>query len=174
MAKFLSSALAVKKTLRCDRKTLWQRKKMKMYADKRANAKPSPIREGDTVLLRQEKKNKLSTPFEGIPYTVFQKKGSMVTAERTTDGRMVTRNTKDFKSCPPSTKETTQATLSDKASDAIVAAKPPSTVNVAEQTSETPQPTRVPPSPHPPSAEEPRYPRRERHKPARFKDYVCG
>ena len=142
-----------------------------MYADKRANAKPSPIREGDTVL---EKKNKLSTPFEGIPYTVFQKKGSMVTAERTTDGRMVTRNTKDFKSCPPSTKETTQATLSDKAGDTIVAAKPPSTVNVAEQTSEMPQPTRVPPSPHPPSAEEPRYPRRERHKPARFKDYVCG
>ena len=28
--------------------------------------------------------------------------------------------------------------------------------------------------PHPPSAEEPRYPRRERRKPARFKDYVCG
>ena len=105
---------------------------MKMYADKRANAKPSSIREGDTVLLHREKKNKLSTPFEGIPYTVFQKKGSMVTAERTTDGRMVTRNTKDFKSGPPSTKETTQATLSDEAGDAIVAAKPPSTVDVAE------------------------------------------
>ena len=109
-----------------------------MYADKRANAKPSPNREGDIVLLRQEKKNKLSTLFEGIPYTVFQKKGSMVTAERTTDGRMVTRNTKDFKSCPPSSKETTQATLADKADDAIVAAKPPSTVDVAEQTSEMP------------------------------------
>ncbi|KAK2549443.1 hypothetical protein P5673_030118 [Acropora cervicornis] len=79
-----------------------------MYADKRANAKPSLMREGDTVWLRQEKKNKLSTPFEGIPYTVFQKKGSMVTAKRTTDGRMVTRNTKDFKSCPPSKKEATQ------------------------------------------------------------------
>jgi len=59
------------------------KQKVKMYCDKRANAKPSPIREGDTVLLRQEKKNKLSTPFEGIPYPVFQKKGSMVTAERT-------------------------------------------------------------------------------------------
>ena len=151
---------------------------MKMYADKRARAKPSPIREGDTVLLRQEKKNKLSTPFEGIPYTVFQKKGSMVTAERATDGRIVTRNTKDFKSCPPSTKETTQAALGDKADDAIVAAKPPSTVDVAEQASEMPQPaSAVPenvPPPHPPSAEERRYPRRERHRPARFKDYVCG
>ena len=80
----------------------------------------------------------------------------------------------DFKSCPPSTRETTQATLVDNADDAIVAAKPPSTVDVAEQTSEMPQPTSAVPSPHPPSAEEPRYPRRERHKPARFKDCVCG
>ena len=119
------------------------KQKMKIYADQRANAKPSPIREGDMVLLHQEKKNKLSTPFEGIPYTVFQKKGRMVTAERTTDGRMVTRNTKDFKSCPSSTKETTQATLSDKADDAIVAEKSPSRVDVAVQTSEMPQPTSV-------------------------------
>ena len=151
------------------------KQKMKMYADKKAYAKHTPIREGDMVLLRQEKKNKLSTPFEGIPYTVFQKKGSMVTAERVTDGRMVTRNTKDFKSCPPSTKGRTQATLVDKADDAIVAAKPPSTVDVAEppstvdlaeQTSEMTSTSAVPetvPSPHPPSAEEPRYPRRERH-----------
>ena len=80
-----------------------------------------PFMPPDMVLLHQEKKNKLSTPFEGIPYTVFQKKGSMGTAERTTDGRMVTRNTKDFKSCPSSTKERPQATLSDKADDAIVA-----------------------------------------------------
>lgn len=154
------------------------KQKVKVYADKKANAKPSPIREGDTVLLHQEKKNKLSTPFEGIPYTVFQKKGSMVTAERTTDGRMVTRNTKDFKSCPPPTKETTQATLVDKADDAIGAVKPPWTVDVAEQMAEVPQSTSAVPEtvplPHPPSAEELRYPRRERHKPARFKDYVCG
>lgn len=125
------------------------------------------------VLLCQERKNKLSTPFEGIPYTVFQKNGSMVTAERITDGRMVTRNTKDFKSCLPSTKETTQATLVNKPKCAIVAVKPPSTVDVAEplstvdvaeQTSEMTSTSAVPetvPSPHPPSAEEPRYPRRE-------------
>ena len=64
------------------------KQKMKMYADKRVNAKPSPIR-GDTVLLRQEKKNKLSTPFEGIPYTVFQKKGSMVTVKKTVTDRVL-------------------------------------------------------------------------------------
>ena len=47
-------------------------------------------------------------------------------------------------------------------------------VNVAEQTSEMPQPISAMPSPHPPSAEELRYLRRERHKPARYKDYVWG
>ena len=51
------------------------KQKMKMYADKRANAKPLPIQEGDTALLGQKKKNKFSTPFEGIPYTVFQNIG---------------------------------------------------------------------------------------------------
>ena len=77
-------------------------------------------------LRPSEKKNKFSTPFEGIPYTVFQKKGSMVTAEGTTDGRMVTWNTKDFKSCPPSTtkKKLQQTALVDNAHYAIVAAKP--------------------------------------------------
>ena len=178
----------MKKTLlKVHLKDALAKQKMKMYADKKANAIPSPIREGATVLLRQEKKNKLSTLFEGIPYTVFQKKGSMVhvAAERITDGRMVTGNTKDFKSCPPSMKETTQAAL-DTADDAIVAAKPPSTVGVAESPStvveaepksEMTSTSAVPetvPSPHLPSAEEPIYPRRERHKPARFKDYVCG
>ncbi|PFX29405.1 Uncharacterized protein K02A2.6 [Stylophora pistillata] len=126
------------------------KQKIKVYADKKANTKPSPIRE------------------------VFQKKGSMVTAER----RMTTRNTKDFKSCPAPTKETTQATPVEKADDEIGDTKPPPTVDVAEQTAEEPQSTsalpETVPSPHPPSAEEPRYPGRNRHKPARFKDYVCG
>ena len=74
---------------------------MKMYADKRANAKPSPIR----VLLCQEKKSKLSTPFEGIPYT----------------------DSKDRK-------KRTQAALANRADVSIVASKPWSTVDVADQT----------------------------------------
>ena len=50
--------------------------------------------------------------------------------------------------------------------DAIVCEKSPSRVDVAEQMSEMPQPTRVASSPHSPISEEPRYQRRERHKPA--------
>ena len=36
------------------------KQKVNMYAVRRANAKPLPIRDVDTVLLHQEKKNKLS------------------------------------------------------------------------------------------------------------------
>ena len=161
MAKFLSSV-----------RQKDAKQKMKMYADKRANAKPSPTREGDTVLLRQEKKNKLSTPFEGIPYTVFQKKGSMVAAERTTDGRIVTWNTKAFKSCPPSTKKKkqTQTTLEDKGHDAIVAAKPLSKLSKLQRchNQQVLRPHLIP------LVLKNRDTREGRNKPAQFKVFVCG
>lgn len=48
-------------------------RKMKKYADQRAHARKSMIQEGDKVLLRQEKHNKLSSPFEAIPYIVQQR-----------------------------------------------------------------------------------------------------
>ena len=37
--------------------------KTKAYAEKTANAKPSAVTVGDQALLRQERKNKFSTPF---------------------------------------------------------------------------------------------------------------
>ena len=169
-------SLSSEGTLRWHRKVdALAKQKVKMYAAKRANAKPLPIREGDPVLLRQEKKTKLSKPAQYTQYTVCQKKGRTVTAERTTDGRMVTRNTKDFKSCPPSTKETTFELhwWLRPMMQLLLRSYRQQNVDVAEQTSEMPQPTSALPSSHPPSAEEPRYPRTERHKPARFKDYVC-
>ena len=48
--------------------------KIKTYADKRANAKTSLIQEGDMVLLRQEKKNKLSTPLRVSLTLCFKRK----------------------------------------------------------------------------------------------------
>ena len=71
--------------------------KMKSYADTKANAKKSNIHEGDLVLLHQEKRDKLSSPFETTPYSVVEKKGTMVIAERVSDSRTVARNTSDFK-----------------------------------------------------------------------------
>ena len=71
------------------------KKKMKEYADKRRGTKPSLIKPGDSVLVRQHKTNKLTPPYDPHPYTVVRKSGSMVTAER--GGRHITRNSSFFK-----------------------------------------------------------------------------
>ncbi|XP_065066071.1 uncharacterized protein K02A2.6-like [Rhopilema esculentum] len=72
------------------------KEKMKSYADKRRHTKISDIKVGDTVLLKQDKKNKFSANFESTTYKVIYRKGSRVTAERQ-DGRKVTRNISFFK-----------------------------------------------------------------------------
>ena len=69
---------------------------MKSYADKRRHTKISDIKVGDTVLLKQDKKNKFAANFESTTYRVVYRKGSRVTAERQ-GGRKVTRNVSFFK-----------------------------------------------------------------------------
>lgn len=44
--------------------------KMKEYADKRWRAKTSRIQIGDTVLIRQKKRDKFSTKFDPVPFCV--------------------------------------------------------------------------------------------------------
>ena len=55
--------------------------KTKTYADRAANAKPSDIAVGDQVLVRQERKDKFSTPFNPTPYRVVSKTGNSVMVE---------------------------------------------------------------------------------------------
>ena len=52
---------------------------------------------GDYVLVEQEKKNKWSTVYEPIFYTVYDIQGSKITARRTTDGRTICRDASYFK-----------------------------------------------------------------------------
>ena len=47
--------------------------KAKVYADKKRNAKESDIGPGDKVLVKQERQNKLSTPFVPEPHKVLTK-----------------------------------------------------------------------------------------------------
>jgi hypothetical protein len=51
----------------------------------------SQFKVGDSVLVKQEKKDKLTTPFNPQPLKIKEKKGSMITA---TDGqnKIITRN----------------------------------------------------------------------------------
>lgn len=53
------------------------KEKMKVYADTRNNAKESYIKEGDTVLVKTPKENKLLTPFSSKPYIVKERHGSL-------------------------------------------------------------------------------------------------
>ena len=52
--------------------------KAKEYADKKRNAQESDLAPGEQVLVRQECKNKLSTPFAPEPYDVVTKTGNSV------------------------------------------------------------------------------------------------
>lgn len=52
--------------------------KGKQYADASRSANMSEVKEGDLVLMKQDKKNKLSTTFEPQLYKVKEKKGNQV------------------------------------------------------------------------------------------------
>jgi transposase InsO family protein len=81
------------------------KEKMKKYADEKRKARPSQLKIGDTVLVRQVKQNKLSTYFDPIPFKIIRKKGSRVTAVR--NGKYITRNVSYFKKVDSSLHQTT-------------------------------------------------------------------
>ena len=70
---------------------------MKTYADKQRNVKPHGFHIGDTVLVKQQKNNKLTTPYSDKPYIIIKIKGSMITAKRIEDDKTITRNSSHFK-----------------------------------------------------------------------------
>ena len=71
----------------------WSSKlKGKAYADLKRGATPKSIRVGDTVLLKAEKTNKLSTNFNPAPFKVVQRTGTEVTL-RNEAGVQLKRNT---------------------------------------------------------------------------------
>ena len=71
--------------------------KIKAYCDKRRIAKQPQLQVGDTVLVRQHRKNKILTPFDPKPLQVVRCKSSMVTAKRVT--YTITRNVSHYKRC---------------------------------------------------------------------------
>jgi hypothetical protein len=74
---------------------LKKKEKMKEYADTAAKAKPHSFQVGDTVLVRQKRVNKLSSPYNKHPYTIVKIKGSTITARNSTS--YITRNSSQFK-----------------------------------------------------------------------------
>jgi len=66
--------------------------KAKLYADNKRNAQHSDIALGDTVLVKQDKQNKLTTSFNERPFTVVSKNGNSVVVQSPT-GEQYSRNT---------------------------------------------------------------------------------
>ena len=69
---------------------------MKKHFENKHCVKPSQFKVGDSVLVKQEKKDKLTTPFIPTLLKIKEKKGSMQTAA---DGqnKMITRYSSHFK-----------------------------------------------------------------------------
>ena len=84
------------------RKTDAERKRrIKYYADKKKNIKYSDIEIGDTVLLKIKRNRKSDPYYDPKPYTIIQRKGNMLVAER--GHQTVARNTLYFKKIPNTT-----------------------------------------------------------------------
>ena len=64
----------------CDRDSE-AKEKGKLYADEKRCARKSDVKEGDTVLLRQEWKHKLTQTCRPEPYCVLDKSGNSVVVE---------------------------------------------------------------------------------------------
>ncbi|XP_038060004.1 uncharacterized protein K02A2.6-like [Patiria miniata] len=68
-----------------------RKERNRRYIDKKRGAKERDLEEGDEVLVRQSKQDKLSTPFSPEPYKVVAKKGNSVVVESPT-GAQYQRN----------------------------------------------------------------------------------
>ena len=80
------------------------------YANQRRNAKESSITVGDTVLVKQQRRNKLTSRFNKTPYLVVERKGTQITAENSQKHR-VTRNISHFKRFNNSTVRTDKSEM---------------------------------------------------------------
>ncbi|GFO17345.1 transposon ty3-g Gag-Pol polyprotein, partial [Plakobranchus ocellatus] len=74
------------------------KERQKYHADKKRSNLDHKIQKGDTVLVHQQKQNKLTPPYNPAPYIVTDVRGSMVTAAK--GGHSITRNSSFFKTVP--------------------------------------------------------------------------
>ena len=70
------------------------------YVTLSRHAKPCTLSVGDRVLVKQPRKNNLSSPFNPYPYRITAQKGSMFTAKNSETDHEINRNQTHFKSIP--------------------------------------------------------------------------
>ena len=72
------------------------KEKGKLYADEKRQARESDVKEGDTVLLKQQQQNKLTLTFSPEPFRVLEKTGNSVVVE-SSEGIQYKRNSTHVK-----------------------------------------------------------------------------
>ena len=161
------------------------KKTMKERRENR-NTRESKLILGDYVLVKQMKKNKLTTPYEPIFYIVTDINGSQITARRATDDRIVCRDASHFKLCN-SVINTADETAADQAPEPLMREpthphntqrmddgpvkeaddQPAADVTIPEPPEMTVTGEKVPTTPVTTNR-----PRRTRHRPERFRDHI--
>jgi len=145
------------------------KQRMKQHADSHNHARQRELAVGDTLLVRQQARNKFSSYYEPNPFVITDIRGTMITAQRD-DGRSTTRNISHFKRVTPdigdASRQVREETDDDCENDDEIWLSPPAVVPR--------QPT--PPAPPDDVADrDRRYPARQnRHQPARLNEYVVG
>ena len=76
----IRSAVATPEQQEAREKDHMNKGRMKAQADKHSRVRQSDFQVGDRVLLKQKKRDKLTTAYETVPYTVEEVKGSQITA----------------------------------------------------------------------------------------------
>lgn len=69
-----------------------QKAKGKIYTDKRRNARENTLSEGDTVLVKANRENKLSSNFQDVPHTVLKKSKGDILIKNDETGDVTRRN----------------------------------------------------------------------------------
>lgn len=73
------------------------KQKMKKYADGRRRAKSQNFKPDDYVLVKQTKRNKLTSAFEPAFYRIVEINGSQIKSRRIRDGRTICRDASMYK-----------------------------------------------------------------------------
>ena len=152
------------------------KEKGKLYADEKRRARESDVKEGDMVLLRQERKNKLTPTFRPEPYLVLDKTGNSVVVE-SPDGVQYKRNSTHVKKfLERSNMPESQILASPPTSDISTEHQLQPSVNGSEEHSEETRTQTAAGNTAEPDLSENIVPRpvRSRKLPERFKDFVMS
>ena len=151
-----------------------QKQRGKDYADSRRKAKPSTIRCGDSVLMEQAKKDKLSTRYGQNPLTVVNRFDSKITVE-TDDGKKFVRNPSHLlKFIHPTTTSTDDTERENPPEGLESQPEPDPPPGPVATTTRSSRVVNTPAPPEPPTGQVPTTTRSGRvvNTPAKFKDFV--